>query len=127
MAAFELVLVLDAVHPLDVGPEVAALRELHGAEGAGVGLLARVLQQVGLETLLLSEAVAAVLADVGPLPGVDPLVSDHLRGLQESFAAILARVARDPPVLGLCFRPLFDELETRFQLLMLYLMLPQFL
>ena len=112
MAAFELVLVLDAVHPLDVGPEVAALRELHGAEGAGVRLLARVLQQVSLKTLLLSKAMAALLADVGPLPGVDPLMPNHLRGLQESFAAILASVARNPPFLWLYFRPLFNELKA---------------
>ena len=96
MAALELILVLDVVHPLDVGPEVAALRELHAAEGAGVRLLARVLQQVGLQTLLLGEAVSALLAHEGPLPRVDPLVSDHLGGLQEALTAKLARIARDP-------------------------------
>ena len=113
MAAFKLlILVLDVVNSLDMGPEVAALRELHGAEGACVRLLARMLQQVSLKTLLLSEAMAALLADEGPLPGVDPLMPNHLRGLQESFAAKLASVARDPPVLWLYFRPLFNELET---------------
>ena len=125
MAAFELVLVLDVVHPLDVGPEVAALRELHAAEGAGVWLLTRVLQQVSLETLLLGEAVSTFLAGEGSLPSVDPLVPDHLRGLQEALAAKLARIARDP-IFRLCFRPLFDELQTRFKLLVLYLMLPKF-
>ena len=125
MAAFELVLVLDVVHPLDVGPEVAALRELHAAEGAGVWLLTRVLQQVSLETLLLGEAVSTFLAGEGSLPSVDPLVPDHLRGLQEALAAKLARIARDP-IFRLCFRPLFDELQTRFKLFVLYLMLPKF-
>ena len=125
MAAFEFVLVLDVVHPLDVGPEVAALRELHAAEGAGVWLLTRVLQQVSLETLLLGEAVATLLTGEGSLPSVDPLVPDHLRGLQEALAAKLARIARDP-IFRLCFRPLFDELQTRFKLFVLYLMLPKF-
>ena len=125
MAAFELVLVLDVVHPLDVGPEVAALRELHATEGAGVWLLTRVLQQVSLETLLLGEAVATLLTGEGSLPSMDPLVPDHLRGLQEALAAKLARIAWDP-VFRLCFRPLFDELQTRLKLLVLYLMLPKF-
>ena len=125
MSAFEFVLVLDVVHPLDVGPEVAPLGELHAAEGAGVRLLARVPQQVGLETLFLCEAMSALLAGEGPLPSVDPLVPDHLRGLQEALAAELARVARDP-IFRLCFRSLFDELKTRFQLLVLNLMLPKF-
>ena len=124
VTAFELVLVLDVVHALDVGAEVAALRELHAAEGAGVRLLARVLQHVSLETLLLGEAVPAVLADKGPLTGVDALVPDHLGGLHEPLATKLAVVSWSP-VFYLCFRPFLDKLQTRFYFLVLDLMLPK--
>lgn len=53
--------------PLHVGLQVPLLREGGGAEGAGVGLLARVLDHVRLQRPLLVEGLAALAALEGPL------------------------------------------------------------
>ena len=78
VTAAELVLVLDVVHTLYVGPQVASLTELHRAEAACVRLLASVLQLVALQTLLLGESFATLLAHEGSHASVNPFVADNL-------------------------------------------------
>ena len=90
MGTLVLVVILDVVDPPYVGPQVSSLRELHGTETAGVGLLTRVLQTVTFHALFLSESSAALLTFVGPDTGVNPLMSGDLRRLQEFLTAVLA-------------------------------------
>ena len=78
VAAAELVLVLDVVHTLYVRPQVASLTELHCAEAACIRLLASVLQLVALQTLLLGESFATLLAHERSHAGVNSFMANNL-------------------------------------------------
>ena len=47
---------------------------------------------VNFHGVFIPESLPAGLADVGPLPGVQALVDDHLVALRERLLTILARV-----------------------------------